>query len=186
MRLVQEPGGEQDALGGEEQRVEVQLAVVGEHALHGELGHALDEVEHEEGREEREAVTEQPADLQRAHASRGFGFQKGERNRDQDEGGDGHQARDRARQGDAARDEQQCAEGDDDRDRPECLADAGEVELVRLLQPSFVHIGESVNDLVDIDADGEHEHGGIVSTNGAVQQARSKRQQGGEPALRLI
>ena len=47
-----------------------------------------------------------------------------------------------------------------------------------------LHIGESVNDLVDVDADGEHEHGGIVSTNGAVQQTRRKRQQGGEASKR--
>ena len=151
-RFVDEPDGQQNALRGEVQRVEVQLVVVGEHALHDELRHVVDERVQKQRQEQREALLEKPRDAGRAHAARLRRFEQGQREREHHERqGRGH-GHDDARHRQVAGDEQAQRERHEHHYRAERLRGAGQVQLVHLLQPPLVHVGQAVHHLVHVHA----------------------------------
>lgn len=131
-------------------------------------------------------MAEEGTHLSHIPRARPFRFEQREGNGDEDErgdGGDGHSCR---RDGAAPGEEQQDAECRHGGKGAQCLADAGEIEFVRLLETTLVYVGEAVDDLVDVDAHGQHEHAGAVIANGAVQESHHECDDRGDPAIELI
>ena len=51
------------------------------------------------------------------------------------------------------------------------MAHAGQVELVGLLQAAFVHVGDAVDHLVEVDAQADRRHMRVIAAGAAVEQA---------------
>ena len=51
------------------------------------------------------------------------------------------------------------------------MAHASQVELVGLLQAAFVHVGDAVDDLIQVDAQTDRRHLRVIAAGAAVNEA---------------
>ena len=121
-----------------------------------------------------------------AHAARFRRFEQGQREREHHERqGRGH-GHDDARHRQVAGDEQAERERHEHDDRAERLRGAGQVQLVHLLQPPFVHVGQAVHHLVHVYAQADGEHVLRVPAYRAVRHAYCHHEGAGYPAVQLV
>ena len=186
LRLVDEPDGHDDDVRRREQRVEVQLVVVGQRAFHGKLGHVVDEVVQEQRHEQREALHEQILDARDGELGALWRLEVGERQREQHKRRHGRHGHGDAGRSDAPRDEDERAVGDDDGGGAYRLRDAGEVELVHLLQAALVDVGQAVDGSVGEHSHAQREHLRVISAQLAVQDAHKHHDDARERAVCLV
>ena len=205
LRLVDEAGHHEDRVRREVHGVVVELVVVGERALHRELGHRVDQVVEEERHEEGEALDEElPHAAQRCrHAA--LSLKERERHGEQDERCHGAHGHAKTRHREIARHEQHQRErhepqhaarrlrearevelGHEPQHAARRLREAREVELVLLLEAPLVDVGQAVHRAEDQNAHADGEHVRVIAAELAPHPAHQEHDRTGDKTVDLV
>jgi hypothetical protein len=171
---------------GEVHGVVVELVVVREHALDGKLGHRVDEVVEKRRQEQREAVDKDLLHAAPRKRQRALGLHERQRQREQHKRRCGAHRHANARDHHVARDKEQHREDHKREHAAHRLRDAGQVELVLLLQSALVDVAQRVKEAKPHHAAHDGGHVAVVTADAAVQKADKHHGHAGRNAVDLV